>query len=479
VLKLEDYGISFCRDVEYFKIENVSVSIRASSCLLILGKNGTGKTTLLKSISRSHPSQQGVLERGKITLNNKPIKHSQCTYLPIETDIIPNLTIYEHFCLGLKHQPFAFNFILATSHQNSDHVTPYYEKYFSSIFRSDQLGQFCNNLSSGEKKLLLIGAILLRPNQVVLLDEPTAHLDDLNKIKITDLLHDIWREKQFTLIISTHDPILISKFRDETQIELSKSGKVSCLSSQAAHDRNIIDDDSNSTGLARKKIIYHDFVKYAAKHWAFGEDVNNIEIDFLGINLEGTKVLVAGSGVGRESKYIVNKGANVVCIDNSVYMLDECRKNLMGQGTLLLQNMCKIGDNFLSETFDMVVCLGNTISALLSLEERRFFLNAVYTVLKDSGTFVIDYTPAINENIVFYQNNYDAKIDLSNKNDAGSHGMFVNYKLNGKILTCYQYYLTPSDFNMLIAESGFVKTNETAYVNGHLRNILSLKKVQK
>ncbi len=91
---------------------------------------------------------------------------------------------------------------------------------------SDFADRFFNNLSDGEKQRVLIAKALAQQTPVIFLDEPTAHLDLPNRIKIMIMLRQMAYEKQKTILLSTHELDLALQMADT--IWLMGNGKFIC-----------------------------------------------------------------------------------------------------------------------------------------------------------------------------------------------------------------------------------------------------------
>jgi iron complex transport system ATP-binding protein len=85
-------------------------------------------------------------------------------------------------------------------------------------------GRFFNELSGGEKQLVLLTRALFQDTQILLLDEPTSHLDFKNQFMLMDVIRDITKKKHLTTLVSLHDPNLAARYCD--QMVMLKAGKL-------------------------------------------------------------------------------------------------------------------------------------------------------------------------------------------------------------------------------------------------------------
>ncbi|HMA99789.1 MAG TPA: ABC transporter ATP-binding protein, partial [Spirochaetota bacterium] len=181
-------------------IEDISLHIDGGEMWGIIGPNGAGKTTLIKTIS-------GLLKplQGSVKINNRELKkinHRQRAQkiAVVKQSMTPAfITVYDYLMLG-RH-PYFKNFQFRESKQDRDTVKQYLkltniEKY---------AGHYINQLSGGELQLAQIARAFIQQPELLLLDEPTAHLDITHQIKILDLLLKQNRENGLTVIMIQHD----------------------------------------------------------------------------------------------------------------------------------------------------------------------------------------------------------------------------------------------------------------------------------
>jgi len=208
-------GLSFGYD-ERVVLERVSFTVARSEILTILGPNGSGKTTLLKCLNKLlKPKGSILIDSFDITrLHGKelakligyvPQAHSPAFPYKVIDVIMSGLTPY----LGFS--------------------TPGEEDYKAGYDILNQLGlehmanRRYTQISGGELRLVLIARALLQRPKVILLDEPTSHLDIKNKVLILKVLKNITNEG-IIVINSEHDPNLAFMMSDE--VLLMNSGKI-------------------------------------------------------------------------------------------------------------------------------------------------------------------------------------------------------------------------------------------------------------
>jgi ABC-type cobalamin/Fe3+-siderophores transport system ATPase subunit len=190
-------------------LTNISFAIAAGELVAMIGPNGSGKTTLLKILL-------GLLApaRGEVTLQGRPLSTLEpkarakiIAYVSQQPPLSFPLTVRELVALGRyphggrgKESPAdALAIAQALKHTAIEHL-------------SDR--QF-NTLSGGEKQKVLIARALAQSAQIILLDEPTLHLDLYYQLQILSGLKRLCVAERITVITVLHDVNLVSVFADK------------------------------------------------------------------------------------------------------------------------------------------------------------------------------------------------------------------------------------------------------------------------
>ncbi len=170
VLRVEDYTITY----EDTLLENVRFEIKEGEKVAIVGPNGTGKTTLLRDIYRNNKSFISIAEDVEIgflsQIHGEMLKESN--------------TIYEEF------EEIGF--------ETHGEIAEYLKDYY---FEVDMLSAPIEQLSGGEKNLLQLAKIAAGKANLLLLDEPTSHLDTYSQIALEKAI----AEYKGTVLMVSHD----------------------------------------------------------------------------------------------------------------------------------------------------------------------------------------------------------------------------------------------------------------------------------
>ena len=200
-------------------VQDVSFALRAGKIIALLGANGAGKTTILKSLNASLP-----IAAGAILIDEKPLKNfsrreiaRKITVIAQETETKFPVSVLEFVLSGRFAHGTAFGWEtqsdlqIALSSLNSCDLANY---------ESRQM----NQLSGGERQRVVLARALATQSNILLLDEPTANLDLAHQALMFRLVKERCLREAASAIVITHDLNLASEFADE--IILLKNGAI-------------------------------------------------------------------------------------------------------------------------------------------------------------------------------------------------------------------------------------------------------------
>ena len=206
ILKTENLTIGYGNKAVQRNL-NLEASPRDLICLT--GTNGSGKSTLLRTLAGLQPALDG-----KVFIANHDIAslnvHQRSTLfsLVLTDDIdIDRLTVRELVAMG--RFPYT-NWAGALSHNDHEII----DKALADVHLSHKADALINHISDGEKQRAVIAKALTQDTPLVLLDEPTAHLDLPNRIEIMLLLRHLSVSTGKSFILSTHELDLALQMAD-------------------------------------------------------------------------------------------------------------------------------------------------------------------------------------------------------------------------------------------------------------------------
>ncbi len=166
----------------------------------IVGINGIGKSTLLRTLGNVQPKLSGNITLNKIPLENYSIQElaSEISVVLTEPIATKNLTVLELISLG--RQPYT-NWIGTLTEEDREKISLAVEMLQIEELKSKK----CYELSDGQLQRVMIARALAQDTQLILLDEPTTHLDLYHKVKILKLLKSIAHKTNKTILFTTHE----------------------------------------------------------------------------------------------------------------------------------------------------------------------------------------------------------------------------------------------------------------------------------
>ena len=191
-------------------IKEVNTGLNLGEICLLIGNNGVGKTTLIKSILNQLELLQGeVLLNGKKTKSLSSKEMAQQIAVVFSKSQIPaNYTLRDLISFGKYiHYPYYFEL----SETDQQEVEDIIESLNLTQYRDFQLSQ----LSDGNLQKAFIGRALAQNSPMIILDEPTTHLDEENKIIILKLLRNLAQEHRKLILFSSHDWRLAKEFANK------------------------------------------------------------------------------------------------------------------------------------------------------------------------------------------------------------------------------------------------------------------------
>lgn len=191
-------------------LQNVSFRIQKNEKVAIIGKSGSGKSTILKLILGFYKAN-----KGQITFNNIPIDKIERDYLRSNISIVNqnvklfNRTIIENIAYG-------------TNIPQSQIIQQLKRLNILQVFHNlpnnlqTRVGKYGDKLSGGQKQIIYLLRCYFRQNPIIILDEPTSSIDDFHKKFVLQMIKEL--TKKSTLIIVSHDPTIYNMFHRKIHI---------------------------------------------------------------------------------------------------------------------------------------------------------------------------------------------------------------------------------------------------------------------
>ena len=190
--------------------KDLDLNLKKGELVCLLGKNGIGKSTLLRTLTQVQPKLSG-----KIFLQNNALENYTPSALSkqisiVLTEKIPpsNLTVYELIALG--RQPYT-NWLGTLTEEDKTQINLAIDQ----TNLHDLVNKRCDELSDGQLQRVMICRALAQNTDIIILDEPTAHLDIQHKIETFKLLQNLAHQLNKSILISTHEIQLAIQMGDK------------------------------------------------------------------------------------------------------------------------------------------------------------------------------------------------------------------------------------------------------------------------
>ncbi|MFY0483635.1 ABC transporter ATP-binding protein [Flavobacterium sp. PLA-1-15] len=256
ILQAENISIGYSHKKKHKVVaENISFSLKKGKLISLIGANGIGKSTLLRTIT-------GIQKpiSGDVFLNDKKIADYTSLQLAqqlslVLTESLPpsNLTVFELVALG--RQPYT-NWIGTLADEDKLKI--------NEAIDLTQIRHLTNKkhyeISDGQLQKVLIARALAQDTPLIILDEPTTHLDLLHKVSLFKLLKKLTSETQKCILFSTHDIDLAIQLSDEiilmTPEKVIQEEPKTLIQNHAFDD--LFQDENIKFDIEKAKFIFKD-----------------------------------------------------------------------------------------------------------------------------------------------------------------------------------------------------------------------------
>ena len=219
-------NISFGYDPASPVVRDVSFTVRSGEFLSIVGPNGSGKTTLLRLLDRIY-----IPRSGSILLGDKPLaKFSRAAiarriaFVPQDNSIQFPFTVAEIVLMG--RAPHSGGMAFENAHDRD---------VAHEVMRLTDVAGFADqpvtNLSGGERQRVFIARALAQQPEIILLDEPNAHLDIAHQVDMFRIIKRLNTESGLTVLSVSHDLNLAAAYSD--RIAMIVGGALAALGTPA------------------------------------------------------------------------------------------------------------------------------------------------------------------------------------------------------------------------------------------------------
>lgn len=215
VIQYEDVALSFDKTV----LRNVNLEILKGEFVYLIGKTGSGKSSLLRSIYADVPIDEGAarvcgFDLNKLKKSQIPLLRRKLGIVFQDFQLLKDRSAYDNLAFVLK----------ATGWKDKKAMRERILQALDDVGLLTKTDEQACDLSEGEMQRVAIARAIVNQPELILADEPTGNLDPITSEEIVDLLMHINKKHGTTVLMATHDYIVIDKFR--SRVIACEDGKI-------------------------------------------------------------------------------------------------------------------------------------------------------------------------------------------------------------------------------------------------------------
>lgn len=191
-------------------LRNINLEVKRGEFIYIIGKTGSGKSSLMKTLYADLPINDGeasIVDYDLVSLKEREIPYLRRKIGIVFQDfkLLPDRTVFSNLEFVLK----------ATGWKDKEEIKTTIEEVLERVGMKTQGYKMPHQLSGGEQQRVAIARALLNNPDLILADEPSGNLDPQSSVEVMEVLRAINKQGK-TIIMATHDYALIMKFPSKT-----------------------------------------------------------------------------------------------------------------------------------------------------------------------------------------------------------------------------------------------------------------------
>jgi ABC-type cobalamin/Fe3+-siderophores transport system ATPase subunit len=210
MLKVESVSTSYGTRMV---LKNISFMLDRGQILGVIGPNGTGKSTLIRALGGTIP-----LRSGRVLLDGQDLSHMKdreralhMAFVPQAVQMPPAFTAWETVLLGRTPH---LNWLGQASEEDEAIASQAMRRTNTLDLAQRRVGE----LSGGEQQRLLLARALAQATPILIMDEPTSHLDLQYQLSLLDMVQSLAREDGISVLAALHDLNLVARYADQVAL---------------------------------------------------------------------------------------------------------------------------------------------------------------------------------------------------------------------------------------------------------------------
>lgn len=200
-------------------LTDINLEIKKGEFVYLIGKTGAGKSTLLRAIYADIPieSGEGVVcgfDLKNISKRNIPLLRRKLGIVFQDMQLLNDRNVFNNLTFVLK----------ATGNKDKNFIKTRVMQCLEMVGLQDKAEAFPYNLSEGEMQRIVLARAMVNQPELIIADEPTGNLDPITSEEIVKLLLKLNKENNTTILMATHDYLIISDFRN--RVISCENGKI-------------------------------------------------------------------------------------------------------------------------------------------------------------------------------------------------------------------------------------------------------------
>lgn len=202
-------------------LHDVSFDVKNGEVLALIGPNGAGKSTLIRAVSGVIESHGEIQTDGKNFHEMNSMQRARyIAVVPQAISLPPAFSVWETVLMG--RTPY-LGFLGNASKHDEELVRDSLSRVNALNFSERRVGE----LSGGEQQRILLARALCQSTPILLLDEPTSHLDLQYQVSLLELIRELAKENNLAVLVAMHDLNLAARYAD--RIALMVAGHIKAI----------------------------------------------------------------------------------------------------------------------------------------------------------------------------------------------------------------------------------------------------------